>query len=138
MEWGQTLAIAPSLALVLTSPINSKSARRPSAEGYAGFATSVGLRPPCSQTQRRFLILIGRALLILIAARYAASGHTRRRRSCDMIREASSREVSSYGFWPGKGLSQGTIFSMSIRIRWVTATPRSARCRVLRPEACST
>ena len=28
---------------------------------------TVGLRPPCSQTRRRFLILIGRALLTLIA-----------------------------------------------------------------------
>jgi hypothetical protein len=78
-----------------------------------------------SQTQRRSLTLI--------AARYAASGHARRRRSC------YARSLFARGQQlrlPARQRSQSG--HNCIRIRWVTATPRSARCRVLRPEACST
>lgn len=78
-----------------------------------------------SQTQRRFLTLI--------AARYAASGHARRRRSCH-VRSLFARGQQLR--LPARQRSQSG--HNCIRIRWVTATPRSARCRVLRPEACST
>ena len=128
----------------------------------AGFATSVGLRPPCSQTQRRFLILIGRALLILIAARYAASGHARRRRSCyarslfargQRLRlPAGQRSQSGHNFFyvypnplgygdapvrPMPRITAGSLLNLILPYSAVRrSAARSARAPTLQPPLC--